>query len=327
MTILLDTDLVSAPERIDALHGAYDGESPQREVIVAAHPVRHRVERVDVGPEAHLLRTGGTALQFIRTAHQVRRDAPEYVAIGLHRRGDALMLTTGADTDVPVGHLLCVDLTRPYRMVHRTSYNHDVLFLSNRELGVSVDVVRAAVPALARSPVYDLVRGHLVGLFAAVCGLPTAPRLLTGRATTALIAALLNTAAATQGSVDAMDDALEARINLYLDAHLGDRDLTVESAAAAHNVSVRQFYNVWAQTGHDHTPAQWITQRRLQRAREQLSGSDPHRVSIAAVARQWGFADSSHFSRRFRETFGVSPREWRGTARPAAPGGEPSVVG
>ena len=46
--------------------------------------------------------------------------------------------------------------------------------------------------------------------------------------------------------------------------------------------------------------------------------------SIAMVARRWGFTDPSYFSRRFRQSFGLTPRDWRsgGSIRVAArPGG------
>jgi len=40
-------------------------------------------------------------------------------------------------------------------------------------------------------------------------------------------------------------------------------------------------------------------------------------VSIAA-ARRWGFVDPTHFGRRFRAAYGLSPGEWRRAAREAA---------
>ncbi|TYP88994.1 AraC family transcriptional regulator [Blastococcus xanthinilyticus] len=318
MTTLLDTDLLPATERLDAVHAVYEGQSPRRSVVVGAGPVRHRVERLPLGPDVHLLQTGGSALRIVRTPRQVRADAPEHVAIGLHRRGAALVSTAGTDADIPVGHLNCVDMTRPYDFVHRTANSHDVLILGNRQVGVSVDVVRAAAPALPRSPVYHLVRGHVAGLYRAARGLGPEHRSLTGQATAALVRALLTTAAQSRGMTAAMDDALEARIALYLDAHLADRDLTVERVAAAHAISVRHLYDVWARAGHERTPAQWIGERRLQRARERLRDPDAGRTSIGVVARQSGFPDSSHFSRRFRERFGVSPTEWRAAGGRAA---------
>lgn len=311
MAVLLDTDQVPERERADALHAAYEDQSPVRGVRPAAGRVRHRIERLDLGTEVHLLRTSGTALEIVRTPHQVRAEPLEHLAIGLRRRGEGVVAAARDRADLPVGQLNCVDMTQPYRLMHTTAHTHDVLILSNRGAGVPVDVVRAAVPLLARSPVYDLVRAHLTALFTTARALSPELQLLTGQATTALVRALLTTAAAADDGRAALADSLATRITLYLDAHLAEPDLSVERVAAAHNISVRHLYNIWADAGHERTPAQWIISRRLERAREHLAVSDSARTSIAAVARRSGFADTSHFSRRFRESFGMSPSEWR----------------
>lgn len=310
MTVVLDTDLVPVRERAEALRAAYDGERPRRTVRVESGPVRHRVERVTLGPHLHMLRTGGSALHVSRTERHVRADAPEHVAIGVHRRGRTVVSTPEGDRQVPVGQLNGVDMTRPYRLVHHDVNDHDVLILDNRAAGLSVDLVRSAVGELGRSPLYRLVRAHLAGLYDATGGLSARHRLLTGQATTALVRALLTTAAGGRAGNDAMEDALEPRLTLYVDRHLADPTLSVSTLAAAHHISVRHLYNVWAAGGHGEGPAEWITSRRLERARDDLITGDPDR-SIAAVARRWGFVNGSHFSRRFRAAFGSSPREWR----------------
>jgi AraC-like DNA-binding protein len=48
---------------------------------------------------------------------------------------------------------------------------------------------------------------------------------------------------------------------------------------------------------------------RLEGARREISRNES--VGIAAVARRWGFTDATHFGRRFRAAYGISPREWR----------------
>jgi AraC-like DNA-binding protein len=35
------------------------------------------------------------------------------------------------------------------------------------------------------------------------------------------------------------------------------------------------------------------------------------REGLNAIARRWGFTDASNFTRIFRATFDMSPREWR----------------
>lgn len=58
------------------------------------------------------------------------------------------------------------------------------------------------------------------------------------------------------------------------------------------------------------TVGEWIVERRMSRARELLAGTD---LPVAEVARHVGMVDAGYFSRQFRRTHGISPREWRRT--------------
>ncbi|TYP88995.1 AraC family transcriptional regulator [Blastococcus xanthinilyticus] len=321
MTVLFDTARVPERERADALQAAFTVESPQHVALLGDSRVHHRTEVVELGSGLRLRRETGSPLGIVRNDRHVRQAAPEVLALGLQRRGEARVRTDESESVPRVGQLDCVDTTRPYEFTQRGLSVRDVLMISHQEAGVSVDTVRAAGPVLARSPVYELVRGHLAGLFAATAQLPPQPRQLTGQGTAALVRTLLLTAAGGADGYEALADSLEVRVRAYVDAHLADRELSVERIAAAHHVSVRHLYAVWGRAGHDRTPGQWIIDRRLHRAREHLASGTPS--GIAAVAQRCGFADASHFSRRFRQAFGASPAEWRaahavGAGGPAA---------
>ena len=56
------------------------------------------------------------------------------------------------------------------------------------------------------------------------------------------------------------------------------------------------------------TPHTFVLERRLARARELLTRTD---LSLSEVAFAVGFADQSHFTRRFRQMVGVSPEQFR----------------
>lgn len=310
MTVLLDTDLLPQRERLDALQAAYTSGFPQRVTSLGDARVVHRIELVDLGPDVVVRRVVGSPFRITREPRHVRQDAPEFVSLSLHREGDPLLRTAGTERQPRLGHLDCNDATRPYDFVERGRSRGDLLVVSNQRAGVSVDTVRAALPVLARSPVYELVRRHVAGLFDASSELPAGPRMLTGQASVALMRTLLLTAAGDARARDALHDTLEVRIAAYIETYLGDRDLSPERIAAAHNVSVRHLYNVWTRAGHDVRLTQWILDRRLRCAAQEIAVLDPHRTSVASVARRWGFADASHFGRRFREAFGASPREW-----------------
>ncbi|WP_432571515.1 AraC family transcriptional regulator [Kineococcus sp. SYSU DK005] len=326
MSVLLDTAALPAAQRAQALQESFRGESAQRVTSVGAGPVHHRIDLVELGPEVRLRRTVGSPLHVVRDERHVRREPSEHVSFGLQRAGTSLLSVGGSTGPTRAGHLHCVDTTRPYELRQRGTNERDDLVVADQQLGVSVDVVRAAAPALARSPVHDLVRDHLAGLFDATAQLAANPRLLAGQATVALLRTLLLTAAEHSAGRGALADSLEHRVRAYVDAHLGDPELSMEVVAAVHHVSVRHLCNAWARAGHERTLTRWITERRLERSREQLLAEGSASTSIAAVARRCGFSDPSHFSRRFRAAYGITPREWRAVRSGAAPRSRGGVV-
>jgi AraC-like DNA-binding protein len=92
----------------------------------------------------------------------------------------------------------------------------------------------------------------------------------------------------------------------YIDNQLGDPKLAPATVAAAHGVSVRTLYNALDSLGI--TLGAYIRTRRLARCHDDLvSGSDP----VGLIARRWGFSSLAHFSRVFRQHYGVSPSRVR----------------
>ncbi|MBG7697875.1 helix-turn-helix domain-containing protein [Streptomyces sp. MC1] len=100
-----------------------------------------------------------------------------------------------------------------------------------------------------------------------------------------------------------------ARIQRHIQDNLMDPDLAPESIARAHHISVRYLHKLFQFGGT--TVSAWIRQRRLDGCRAELRA---RRRTVAAVAHSWGFASPSHFSRLFRQTYGITPKEWQATA-------------
>jgi AraC-like DNA-binding protein len=67
------------------------------------------------------------------------------------------------------------------------------------------------------------------------------------------------------------------------------------------------------------TVSEWIWRRRLERSRRDLTDPLHASDSIAQIALACGFADLGHFSRRYKEAFGTSPRDVRAILRNSAP--------
>jgi AraC-like DNA-binding protein len=106
------------------------------------------------------------------------------------------------------------------------------------------------------------------------------------------------------------------RVRAYIDARLASR-LDVNVLARIVGLSASQFSRVFQRTA-GVPPHRYVMQCRVIRARELLATT---RLSLTEIALATGFADHSHFSRRFHEFMGVAPRDFRRlTARPPLPG-------
>ena len=120
--------------------------------------------------------------------------------------------------------------------------------------------------------------------------------------------ALIVTAAGdTRQSGDVLESSMQARIEAYIRAHLRDPELTPARIAAANAISLRALYKLYESLGRSLERS--IIEQRLHGARADLTASRRRHSSIAATARAWGFANPSFFTSKFREAFGVTPRQ------------------
>lgn len=98
----------------------------------------------------------------------------------------------------------------------------------------------------------------------------------------------------------------------YVLNHLGS-DLTPAEIAQANNVSERSLHRLFKTYGLG--LCEWIRQNRLDRCASDLRDPQMQRASITEIAFNWGFNNSAHFSRVFRDQFNRTPREYRSSAQ------------
>lgn len=124
----------------------------------------------------------------------------------------------------------------------------------------------------------------------------------------ALLQALLMPDAMTPDLTDSVTWRL-LRAELFIAEHLADPDLDAEAVARALGISLRHLNRAYATRGC--TVHQWIVGQRLERANQELADPAWRRVSVAGMAYRWGFATPAHFSRVFKERYGLSPLRHR----------------
>ncbi len=107
-------------------------------------------------------------------------------------------------------------------------------------------------------------------------------------------------------SSECMRDVQLERVRSYIDEHLSEPDLAPAKIAAANRISVRYLHWLFESIGT--TVTQFVIRERLERCRRDLGNPMMRNRKIADVAFSWGFSDVTHFNRRFKTEFGLSPR-------------------
>lgn len=93
----------------------------------------------------------------------------------------------------------------------------------------------------------------------------------------------------------------------YIDEHL-DRDICLPDLASRVGLSVTHFSHAF-KTAYGMAPYQYITQRRIDRAKV-LLGTTRH--TVASIAAQLGFSSQSRFSQIMVRLAGTTPSMYRG---------------
>lgn len=192
---------------------------------------------------------------------------------------------------------------------------------------ITLIVPRATLAALLKHPDHQhgrvlgwdtsmgaILGRHLIGLYmeASRFGLHEASALAD--AAIRLIALSLGFGAIgeTLPAAPARRETLARRVRLHIEQNLHREGLTPETIMKELVISRSQLYRQFERYGGVH---RYLRQRRLRQCL--LTICNPLHASerIADIAYDRGFSDEAHFSRIFRETYGMSPREARNAAQ------------
>ncbi|WP_405987303.1 helix-turn-helix domain-containing protein [Streptomyces sp. NBC_00872] len=98
-------------------------------------------------------------------------------------------------------------------------------------------------------------------------------------------------------------------IQAFVQQHLPEPRLTPGFIAAAHHISVSYLHRLFE--AHDTTVSAWIRRQRLERSLRDLTDPAQRAVPIHRIATRWGFNDHTAFTRAFRATYGIPPKDYR----------------
>lgn len=104
-------------------------------------------------------------------------------------------------------------------------------------------------------------------------------------------------------------DGLRQRIAIHIMNNLCDPELSPKTIAAAHGISPSYLHKLFNDSGT--SVNRMIIEKRLAISMERLRNPAFNSMTVTEIAYQAGFANSAHFSTRFRKRYGFPPRDAR----------------
>lgn len=323
MTDILDTRSVPAADRAEVVRETIGSSKVRVEIDFPA----------EAGPPAAygaISRLGqltvcsisSNAVTVERTPALARDGLVPSIFLGLQLAGSSLVVQGGREAVLKPGELVMCHSTAPYTLVDPDGIRQHFFRIPIAALGLPHDVIRqvCATTLSPGHPIADLVATYLHRL-ASRPDIYTHPDAdAVSHPSIALVRALITTHLdANAPGQESLHATLRLRILEYVRARLGDPRLNAGQIAAEHHISVRHLYNVLAAGGI--SLGAWIRDQRLEGSRQDLARPELRSLTIATVARRWGYTDPSSFGRVFRTAYELSPREWRALAHRDPAGG------
>ncbi len=125
----------------------------------------------------------------------------------------------------------------------------------------------------------------------------------------AILAACCQVSGDNEASQNAELLVKQEKIKLAINQSLRKPDLCVGDLAKQFGCSIRYIQRLFSEE--DCTVSKYIRRQRLEGCKRQLADAAWLHHSITEIAFNWGFNSSAHFSRVFKEEYGLSAREYR----------------
>ena len=246
-------------------------------------------------------------------AHAARARTPSYLLLTPLRGAFRLKVEREAAQDVATGAFCLLDHARPYELTHGDGVRV-----------LCVDIPRRALQAVLARPeqaVGRLMRGdsgiaRMLAVLLRETGNelePSAPV----RFPPAFAQGLLGLVAAAYSADDDLlpDGAAARRRALFgrMDARLHDPMLSPDDIAREAGISTRRLRAILADGGESFSA--YLLRRRLECCADLLRDAHWRTRSITDIAFRNGFNNATHFGHAFKRRYGMTPSDYRSTAR------------
>jgi AraC-like DNA-binding protein len=309
---MLSTDTVQPRRRVEYWNdAACESLTQQTAEPLNPHTFSGRLIRADVGGLRFVEFNSDAAVVRHSRAHIARSGDTHYL-IRFQLCSESVSSQGGAEVRLRAGDFSLCDTARPYQL----AFDHPVSILTlrvaknllQRYVGSPEYLVHVPVSgstgagALASRVIREIWKSSDVAL-----GPGVAPR--CANVVLELIASAYVGVGRCKVDRSCLASAMRLRIMDFIDQALCDPDLSPSRVAQALKISSRHVHRLFVQQGG--TVSRYILERRLEKCRAALADPLLAGLSLTHICSEYGFRSLPHFSRLFREAYGMAPRDYR----------------
>jgi AraC family transcriptional activator of tynA and feaB len=252
--------------------------------------------------------TGGNVR---RSEQNAARTDTDDILFSMLCSGEIAVSQDGIESSIHGRGMFLVDPLRPFEIALRTPCNSISLRIPRPLVEARLGNLagRMARPVTASTGVGALAMGFLELLPEQADALDDTASLKAAEQLLDLLALAFSAESGGGASLSSPRATTLLRLKTTIEHLLVEPDLRPERVAAEAGISVRYANALLAE---EHTSIErYIAERRLERCRAALEDAAQSHRSIGEIAFKWGFSDLSHFGRRFKARYGLTPTDYR----------------
>ena len=252
------------------------------------------------------------AMRVSREKQHIAHANAGQVFVCMQLGGSLALQQGGRDAFLTPGDLTLLDPRTPYTGEFSDGSTVLVLKVPSRWLQIRVGTIRAMTVRVLkpREPESRFASAFLKMLTVHGSELaPPADAVVRDQLLDLLALALAKEVQADGPKVSCGRSMALVKVRAAIETHLADPSLNAEQVAAAAGISLRYANSVLAAEGT--SIMRHIQKRRLVRCQKAFDDPSQTHRTISEIAYGWGFSDMTHFGRKFKAAYGLSPREFR----------------
>jgi AraC-like DNA-binding protein len=246
-----------------------------------------------------------------RTPALIERSDPGLLKIVFPLHGSIFFRQQGLELVLQPGQWAVYDTSQPYEVAVREHVELLVVFVPRTDLTLKrTEIDRSLLTSFTvGSGISQVLFRSLTTTMQEMEAVDASAAESLGAYLTDLIGLALLEKSPSARAVVSARETLHQRIERHINRHIADPELSIDNIAAAFGCTKRYLHKVFSAQGQ--TLNSYIWSLRLDRCAADLGRPENVRKPLTEVAFRWGFNHSAHFSRAFKERFGMPPRQWR----------------